>query len=149
MQTIGDLILLLSVGVALWYVPRYLWRVYGGPPIGALVVNLFGPIASWFSRPHFADETDRRADRLSVSAEIEEPRRPQLDKTREALIEFLLDDGWAITDLRREGILRGDNTKISAEVEAARKRLGIESGVPRTPIAKRSTDARFASDMQR
>jgi hypothetical protein len=40
MQTLGDLILLLSIGVALWYVPRYLWRVYGGPPIGTWVSAL-------------------------------------------------------------------------------------------------------------
>lgn len=29
-MSISDLILLGSIGLALWYVPRYLWRVYGG-----------------------------------------------------------------------------------------------------------------------
>lgn len=99
--------------------------------------------------PPAPDQTDRQADRLSVSAEIEKPPRLQLDKTREALIEELLTLGWTMTDFRREQIFRGDNNKISAEVEAARKRLGIETEAPRTPIAKRPTDARFASDVSR
>lgn len=77
--------------------------------------------------------TDRRADRLSVSAAIEKPPRLQLDRTRGALIEELLTLGWTMTDFRREQIFRGDNNKISAEVEDARQRLGISA--PPTPIA--------------
>lgn len=71
--------------------------------------------------------TDRRADRPSVCAVSEGPARLQLDRTRGALIEELLTLGWTITDFRREQIFRGDNNKISAEVDAARKRLGMES----------------------
>jgi hypothetical protein len=73
----------------------------------------------------------------------------QLDKTRVALIEELLTLGWTMSDFRREQIFRGDNNKISAEVEAARKRLGIESGDHRTPIAGRPTSAQFISDLPR
>lgn len=94
------------------------------------------------------NKTDRPADRLSVSAQIERPPRLQLDKTREALIEELLTLGWTMTDFRREQIFRGDNNKISAEVEAARKRLGIESGERRTPIACRPTSAEFAPSLE-
>ena len=91
-----------------------------------------------------SDQPDRPADRLSVSAKIEEPPRLQLDRTRTALIEELLTLGWTMTDFRREQIFRGDNNKISAEVESARQRLGIESGDHRTPIAGRPTSAVFA-----
>lgn len=140
----GDLILILSILVALWYVPRYLWRVYGGPnTVKSIMSNVSGP-----ARPAPTQTTDRPADRLSVSADHERPPRHQVDRTREAVIDELLYSGWTMTDLRREGILRGDNTKISAEVEAARKRLGIESGDPRTPIAGRITGGTFASDRE-
>ena len=99
-------------------------------------------------QPTLTDKTDRPADRLSVSAQIEKPPRLQLDKTREALIEELLTLGWTMKDFRREQIFRGDNNKISAEVEAARKRLGIESGDHRTPIAGRPTSAEFAAALE-
>jgi hypothetical protein len=85
--------------------------------------------------------TDRRADRLSVSAVFEEPPRLQLDRTRAAVIEELLTLGWTMTDFRREQIFRGDNNKISAEVDAARKRLGIEAPENRAPISGRPLPA--------
>lgn len=109
-------------------------------------VRTFRPV---MSRPIIsppADEPGRPADRLSVSAQIEKPPRLQLDKTRTALIEELLTLGWTMADFRREKVFRGDNNEISAEVEAARKRLGIESGDHRTPIAGRPTSAQFAPD---
>lgn len=145
----SDIIFWFCVAVALYYVPRYLWRVYGGPSVGAMIVNGFNFVMSLVSRPSYADETDRPADRLSVSAEFDRAPRWEVDKTRTAVIEELLYSGWTITDLRREGILRGDNTKISAEVEAARQRLGIEAPDNRTPIANRPTPAKFASDAGR
>jgi hypothetical protein len=113
---------------------------------GVIRVNSSEPVMSRPLAAALPDQPDRPADRLSVSAAIEKLPRLQLDKTREALIDELLTLGWTMTDLRREGILRGDNTKISAEVEAARQRLGIESGESRTPIANRPTAAQFASD---
>lgn len=66
------------------------------------------------------------------------------ERTRAFVIERLLSCGWDTEDFRREQIFRGDNNKISNEVEAARKRLGIESGDHRTPIAGRPTSAQFA-----
>ena len=140
----GDFILIVSILVALYYVPRYLWRVYGGPDIGAWIVKTFRAAIPRLETPPRTDQTDRRAGRLSVSAMIEHPPRWQLDKTRTAIIEELLYSGWTMTDFRREQIFRGDNNKISAEVEAARQRLGIESADPRTPIASRPTSAKFA-----
>lgn len=74
------------------------------------------------------EQTDRQTD--SVSEADRWLDRLELDRTRTAVIELLLYSGWTITDLRREGILRGDNTAISAEVEAAKKKLGIV-GEPR------------------
>jgi hypothetical protein len=73
----------------------------------------------------YADKADRLADRPSVSADNLEVPRLQLDRTRAAVIEELLTHGWTVADLRREGILRGDNGAIGAEIDAARKRLGI------------------------
>ncbi len=35
----SDLITWACILIALYYVPRYLWRVYGGPPIGAWIVS--------------------------------------------------------------------------------------------------------------
>lgn len=70
------------------------------------------------------DETDETDERVSVpSAPVP---RLQLDKTRAAVIELLLTAGWTVADFRRENILRGDNTAISAELDAARARLGLD-----------------------
>lgn len=81
---------------------------------------------------NMADEADRPADRLAdhapesrLSEKKEHPPRLQLDKTRTAVIEELLTNDWTIADLRREGILRGDNKTIGDEVAEARKRLGL------------------------
>lgn len=97
------------------------------------------------SRPEKAQTKSRPqtddADRLSVSAHIEQSPRLQLDRTRAALIEELLYSGWTMTDFRRERIFRGDNNEISAEVDAARKRLGIDPAEARTPIAGRPLPA--------
>lgn len=86
--------------------------------------------------------TDERTDEVSVADRWLD--RLELDRTRTTVIDILLYSGWTITDLRREKILRGENAEISAEVEAARKRLGmVPSAEYRTPVAGRSTDAKF------
>lgn len=86
--------------------------------------------------------TDERTDEVPEADQWS--ARLQLDKTRAAAIEFFLYSGWTVTDLRREGILRGENAAVGAEIEAARKRMGMEPTAPyRTPVAGRSTDAKF------
>lgn len=144
METFGDLVLLASILVALWYVPRYLWRVYGGPPIGAWVVRSLRGVMSRPERPLIADNTDRQTDRPSVSAVDPWLARLEVDRSKAVIIYVLVYSGWTTGEIR--SVLKGDNGAIGLEVEAARQRLGIETPDNRTPIAKRPTDARFASD---
>lgn len=141
----GDFVLLLSVLVALWYVPRYLWRVYGGPDIRAWIVNTFQPVMSRPSAYPMADETDRHADRPSVSADDSWIARLELDRSKAVLIELLVYSGWQVGEIR--AVVKGDNGAIGVEVDAARKRLGVEPPELRTPIAGRPTDAKFASNV--
>lgn len=93
-----------------------------------------------------ADKPDRRPDN-ALSGNSQKPPRLALDKTRQGLIEELLTLGWTVTDFRREGIFRGDNTTISQEVAEARKRLGMAPPEEyRTPIAGRPTNAVFPDE---
>lgn len=71
-----------------------------------------------------ADQQTDRADRPSVSADSLEVPRLQLDKTKTAIIELLVYNGWQAGEIR--SVLKGDNGVIGTEVEAARKRLGID-----------------------
>ena len=88
-------------------------------------------------------QTDRQTDEASTP----DPRieRLQLDRTKTALIEVLVYSGWDVSDIR--SAVKGDNGAIGAEVDAARKRLGIPTPGPyRTPIVGRPTSARFETD---
>lgn len=90
--------------------------------------NTMSPAAALGMTDEQTDRADRPADRALESRLPEkkvEPPRLQLDKTRAAVIEELLTNGWTVADLRREGILRGDNKIIGDEVAEARKRLGL------------------------
>jgi len=69
--------------------------------------------------------TVRSAVLVNLSADPPKPPRSALDRTRQAVLDELLTHGWTITDLRREGILRGDNAAVSQEVAETRKRLGL------------------------
>lgn len=69
------------------------------------------------------DQTDN-ADRPSVSADQLRVPRLQLDRTKTAVIEVLVYNGWGVGEIR--AVLKGDNGATGIEVEAARKRLGIE-----------------------
>lgn len=90
-----------------------------------------------------AQTDDRQTDRPRVSAPDQKPPRLQLDRTRAAVIEELLTHGWTVGDFRREGLLRGDNGKIGAEIDAARQRLGIAPEQPRAiPLRPRTGDER-------
>lgn len=118
-MNLGDLILLGSIGVALWYVPRYLWRVYGGPD----VVKYFDDIMSRVRAAQGADERTDGTDEPRVSAVDPFFDRLQLDRTKTVVIEILVYSGWTTGEIR--SILKGENAAIGAEVEAARQRLGI------------------------
>lgn len=145
-QSIGDLVLVLSILVALYYVPRYLWRVYGGPPIMPLFVNGFRFIASCLRPPLITDWTDGRTDGRSVPMDDLYCPRFELDRSKQAAIEVFLYNGWGTAEIR--SILKGSNEGIGQEVEAARKRLGIEPTEQRTPIAGRPTSAQFPADLR-
>lgn len=69
------------------------------------------------------DQTDR-PDRPSVSADDLRVGRLQLDRTKSAVIDVLVYNGWGVGDIR--AVLKGDNGATGVEVDAARKKLGIE-----------------------
>lgn len=69
------------------------------------------------------DQTDK-ADRPSVSADTLRVSRLQLDRTKTAVIEVLVYNGWSVGEIR--AVLKGDSNTFGAEVEAARQRLGID-----------------------
>jgi len=145
------LVTIVILGWLWFYIARPILEDYGVlPPI---TVNTYQPVDRLPSRvmsreegqTEQTDQTDEQTDR--VSEPNNQPSRLQLDKTRAALIEELLYNGWTLTDIRRERILRGDNGEIGTEIEAARKRLGIaQSAQYVTPIAGRPTKAVFESD---
>lgn len=88
------------------------------------------------------DDTDRPTDRPSVSADDLYCPRVELDRSKLAIIEVMVYNGWTTGEIR--SILKGDNGAIGKEVDAARERLGIEPPDNKTPIAQRRTDAEFA-----
>lgn len=92
--------------------------------------------------PPLPDKQTDGADRPSVSEDNLEVPRLQLDRTKATVIELMVYNGWQVGEIR--AVIKGDNGAIGAEVEAARKRLGIEAAEPRTPIAGRPTSAQFA-----
>lgn len=69
------------------------------------------------------DQTDN-ADRPSVSAASLRVPRLQLDRTKTAVVEVLVYNGWGVGEIR--AVLKGDSNAFGAEVEAARQRLGID-----------------------
>lgn len=86
------------------------------------------------------DQTETQTDQGSVADRWLE--RMQLDRTRTALIELLVYSDWEVGQIR--SVLKGDNGTIGAEIEAARKRLGLTARPPNvTPIAHRPTEARY------
>jgi len=76
--------------------------------------------------PHADRQTDQtdNADRPSVSAGLLRVPRLQLDRTKTAVIEVLVYNGWGVGEIR--AVLKGDSNAFGAEVEAARLRLGID-----------------------
>jgi len=71
--------------------------------------------------------------------------RIQVDRTKTALIELLVYNEWTVTEIR--SVLKGESATLGQEIDAARKRLGVEPPVAHiTPIARRPTSARFETD---
>jgi len=87
-------------------------------------------------RPQQTDKTDGQTDPVSAADQWVE--RLELDRTKTTLIELLVYSGWDASQVR--AVLKGDNGALGAEVEAARKRLGIEPPPPRM-IAVRDNGA--------
>ncbi|SRR5258706_15252146 len=87
-------------------------------------VNRSDAVTSSDPAPASAQTTDRPADRPSVSADNLEVGRLQLDRTKTAVIEVMVYNGWSVGEIR--AVIKGDNGAIGVEVEAARQRLGID-----------------------
>lgn len=105
----------LAAAIRRWFEPRPMSRVSVPAPLRSV------ELPAQTSRQ--TAQTDQQTPRPSA---LRSPvDRLLLDKTRQAVLDLLLTHGWTITDLRREGILRGDNSAISDEVAAARLRLGL------------------------
>jgi hypothetical protein len=105
---------------------------YRFPESHKKIVNHFRSAMSFAQSQTVANERTDRTDDADglVSVADQWLDRIELDRTRTAVMEILLTSGWTITDMRREGIFRGENATISAEVEATKKKLGIV-GEPR------------------
>lgn len=88
-------------------------------------VNTSQDIMSLAPPAPMADDTDRQTDRPSVSADNLEVPRLQLHTTKTTLIEVLVYNGWQVGEIR--STIKGDNGAIGTEVDAARKRLGIDA----------------------
>lgn len=103
-------------------------RLYGYAP-----VNTSTPVMSRDDWQTNADEqTDEQTDRVSEADQWMD--RVQLDRTKTALIEVLVYSGWDVAQIR--SVLKGDNGALGAEIDAARKRLGIAPEPPRTILVR-------------
>lgn len=99
MQTIGDLILLLSIGVALWYVPRYLWRVYGGADIVNRFMRWYGAFRPSRSGPEQADDnpqTNPQAPIRSQQDQVRTDRTVSFEDVRMWIAEHNMTDEQAV-----------------------------------------------------
>lgn len=114
--TIGMLALLIGSIVLGWVVRTWDRLVNRSQAAGPLM----SPETAQTAR---TERTDARTDQVSEADRW--LGRLEVDRTRSTVLEILLTSGWTITDMRREGIFRGDNATISAEVEATKKKLGI------------------------
>jgi hypothetical protein len=116
-----------GTGPAAWMVGVWRWWQSTRP------VKTFAPPAASIVRelPQTAqtDQTDAQTDRLSAADLWLD--RLELDRTREVVIEVLVYSGWGVADFRKAGVLRGDNTAIGQEIEAAKQRLGMLPDPPR------------------
>jgi hypothetical protein len=109
--------------------------------IGMVALGLLSMIVGWLTRmwdqfvnrsqdvmsiDQDADERTERtdgADEPSVSLVNQLLSRLEVDRTKAAVIELLVYSDWTTAEIR--AVLKGENAAIGAEVDAARKRLGI------------------------
>ena len=87
-------------------------------------VNSSQVVMSPAPEPKPADRQTDTTDRPSVSADDLRVERLQLDRTKTAIIEVMVYNGWQVGEIR--AVLKGDNGALGTEVEAARKRLNID-----------------------
>lgn len=109
-------------------------------------VNTFAPAPA----PQFAHsvkleaQTGASATRQTADARVSaaDPyiERLRLDRTRITLIELMVYTGWSVGEIR--GVLKGDNTVISSEIEQARQKLGIAEAPRAIPLAERGAPPR-------
>jgi hypothetical protein len=121
------LVMILSLIAAAWMAWRYLRRsiryVWD-----SIVSSVFASPSPRYVMPppsqsRQTEQTDQQTPHPSPIAI--KPPRYAVDRTRQAVLDELLTHGWTIADLRREGILRGDNAVIGQEVAESRERLGL------------------------
>lgn len=118
-MTTGFILVLICLAIGTPAVIKLLYRSYIQPT----TVNHSQVVMSRSYDAPIADRQTDRADRPSVSADNLEVPRLQLDRTKATLIEVMVYNGWQVGEIR--SMLKGDNGAIGAEIEAARKRLGI------------------------
>jgi len=85
------------------------------------------------------DRTDDADELVSVADQWLD--RLEVDRTKRALIELTVYSGWTVAEIRTA--IKGENAALGAEIEAAKKRLGMEAATYRTPVAGRATDASY------
>lgn len=97
-----------------------------------------GNDAHYVKQTEQTDKTDGQTDAVSTADQWMD--RLEVDRTRAALIELMVYSGWTVGEVRN--VVKGDNGVIGAEVEAARKRLGIAPEPPRTLTVRDEHGAR-------
>lgn len=95
--------------------------------------------------PQTEPDEDRRGSDGRVSAASQWMERVRVDRTKTAWLELMVYSGYTVPEIR--AILKGDNGVLGTEIEAARKRLGIDPPAQHvTPIVGRPTNAQFDAD---
>ena len=101
------------------------------------------PLAGAFydKQPAQTTQTDRTDRPDSPSAAVETPEAPRNlteraipPGDRGALVEALVTSEWGVGQIR--GVLKGDNGVISAEIAAARERLGLPAAARTITISR-------------
>lgn len=90
--------------------------------------------------PQTATDGDGRTDGRRVSEADQWLERLKVDRTRAATIELMVYSGWKVEQIR--SVVKGENSAISVDVEAARQRLGIAEAPRVIPVSERGSDPR-------
>lgn len=161
-MSIGDLITYLCLAIAIWYVPRYLLRVYAPGVYARLHYAWQDAVQAAQERsvkrslenaphtPHVMSRQEVQTQQTDATdARVSEAEqwiaRMRVDRTKATLISICAYTGWTVPEIR--AALKGDNNVLGVEIEAARTRLGIAPPAPHvTPYVGRPTNARFETD---